>query len=130
LEYGRSSEKVWVYGGLRIGDGQAVTLTAPSRSSAGYQQPQGRVLAEPARGMVAAVSPCGLGGADFRLPRRDQPGDPGRDLPAQRPRSPVGMGPPATITTPPTTRPHLPNLGNEALSGLPDVLHVTLGQPG
>jgi transposase len=38
LEYGRSAEKVWVYGGLRVGDGQAVTLTAASRNSTGYQQ--------------------------------------------------------------------------------------------
>ena len=38
MEYGRSAEKVWVYGGLRVGDGHAVTLTAPSRNSAGYQQ--------------------------------------------------------------------------------------------
>jgi transposase len=38
LEYGRGSQKTWVYGALRPGDGQAVTLTAPSRNSAGYQQ--------------------------------------------------------------------------------------------
>jgi hypothetical protein len=27
-----------VYGGLRVADGQAVTLTAPSRNSANYQR--------------------------------------------------------------------------------------------
>ena len=36
LEYSRGREKVWVYGGLRVRDGQAVTLTAPSRNTAGY----------------------------------------------------------------------------------------------
>ena len=38
LEYGRGPEKVWVYGALRVRDGQAVTLTARSRNTAGYLQ--------------------------------------------------------------------------------------------
>jgi hypothetical protein len=38
LEYGRGREKAWVYGALRPGDGQAVTRTAPSRDSLGYQR--------------------------------------------------------------------------------------------
>jgi len=38
LEDGRGSEKTWVCGALRPGDGQAVTLTAPARNSAGDQQ--------------------------------------------------------------------------------------------
>jgi transposase len=38
LEYSRGIEKTWVYGGLRVADGQAVTLTAPSRNSANYQR--------------------------------------------------------------------------------------------
>ncbi|WP_198359616.1 IS630 family transposase, partial [Streptomyces fildesensis] len=38
LDYGRGPEKTWVYGGLRIRDGQQVTMTAPSRNSAFYQQ--------------------------------------------------------------------------------------------
>jgi len=29
-------EKVWVYGALRVRDGQEVTLTAPSRNTVGY----------------------------------------------------------------------------------------------
>ena len=37
LEYSRGPEKTWVYGGLRVADGQAVTLCAPSRNSAFYQ---------------------------------------------------------------------------------------------
>lgn len=36
LEYSRGPEKVWVYGALRVRDGQEVTLTAPSRNTAGY----------------------------------------------------------------------------------------------
>jgi hypothetical protein len=53
LEYGRSTEsteKVWVYGGLRPCDGHAITLTARARDSAGYQQ----LLAA-----VAAANPTG-----------------------------------------------------------------------
>ncbi len=38
LDYGRGPEKTWVYGALRVGDGQEVTMTAPSRNSIGYQQ--------------------------------------------------------------------------------------------
>ncbi len=34
LTYSRGPDKTWIYGGLRIGDGQAVTLCAPSRNSA------------------------------------------------------------------------------------------------
>src|SRR6516162_5370952 len=37
LEYSRGPEKTWVYGGLRVRDGQAVTLCASSRNSAFYQ---------------------------------------------------------------------------------------------
>jgi hypothetical protein len=35
LEDGRGPEKVWVDGALRVRDGQAVTLTARSRNTAG-----------------------------------------------------------------------------------------------
>ena len=37
LEYSRGPEKTWIYGGLRVRDGQAVTMCAPSRNSAFYQ---------------------------------------------------------------------------------------------
>jgi hypothetical protein len=37
LDYGRGPEKPWVYGALRVADGQEVTMTAPSRNSVGYQ---------------------------------------------------------------------------------------------
>jgi len=50
LEYGRGPEKVWVYGALRVRDGQAVTLTARSRNTAGYLE-----LLE----AVAAANPAG-----------------------------------------------------------------------
>jgi len=36
LEYSRGPERVWVYGALRVRDGQALTLTASSRNTAGY----------------------------------------------------------------------------------------------
>ncbi len=36
-EYGRGpEEEVWVYGALRVCDGEALTLTAPSRNTKGY----------------------------------------------------------------------------------------------
>ena len=35
--YSRGPEKTWVYGGLRVKDGQALTLCAPSRNSVFYQ---------------------------------------------------------------------------------------------
>lgn len=38
LAYSRGPEKVWVYGALRVRDGQVVTLTASSRNTAGYLQ--------------------------------------------------------------------------------------------
>jgi len=37
LEYSRGPEKTWVCGGLRVRDGQAVTMYAPSRNSAACQ---------------------------------------------------------------------------------------------
>ena len=36
LEYSRDPEKVWVYGALRVCDGEALTLSAPSRNTKGY----------------------------------------------------------------------------------------------
>lgn len=38
LEYSRGPEKTWVYGAVRVRDGQAVTLTASSRNSVNYQR--------------------------------------------------------------------------------------------
>lgn len=36
LSYSRGTDKVWVYGALRVRDGQEVTFTAPSRNTVGY----------------------------------------------------------------------------------------------
>ena len=33
---GRGSDKVWVYGALRVHDGQVLTQTAPARNTTGY----------------------------------------------------------------------------------------------
>lgn len=38
MEYSRGPEKTWVYGAVRVRDGQAVTLTASSRNSLYYQR--------------------------------------------------------------------------------------------
>lgn len=37
LDYGRGPDKVWVYGALRIRDGQTLTQTAASRNTAGFK---------------------------------------------------------------------------------------------
>jgi hypothetical protein len=37
LDYGRGPDKVWVYGALRIRDGQSLTQTAASRNTAGFK---------------------------------------------------------------------------------------------
>lgn len=36
LDYDRGLQKVWVYGALRVRDGQVLTQTAPARNTAGY----------------------------------------------------------------------------------------------
>jgi DDE superfamily endonuclease len=36
MDYGRGQEKVWVYGALRVRDGQEVTFTTPSRNTVSY----------------------------------------------------------------------------------------------
>ena len=38
LEYSRGPDKTWVHGGLRVRDGQALTMCAPSRNSRFYQE--------------------------------------------------------------------------------------------
>jgi len=50
LEYSRGPEKVWVYGALRVRDGQVITLTTRSRNTAGYRQ---------LREALAAANPTG-----------------------------------------------------------------------
>ncbi|MGV9882260.1 IS630 family transposase [Streptomyces sp. NPDC003006] len=38
LDYSRGPERTWIYGALRVRDGQQITMTASSRNSAFYQQ--------------------------------------------------------------------------------------------
>ncbi|WP_081789457.1 transposase [Kutzneria albida] len=38
VDYSRGPEKTWVYGGLRVRDGQEITCTASSRNSVCYQR--------------------------------------------------------------------------------------------
>src|SRR4030095_5789330 len=48
-------------------------------------------------------------------PEENHPADQGGDLPAQRSRPPVDLGPTATVPTPPTASLHVPPLRNVAL---------------
>jgi Homeodomain-like domain len=77
--------------------------------------PQGRLPAESAGGLVAAVSPRSLCQAVICQPRRDHAGHQDGDLSAECPRPTVGVGPPSTVPTSPTPRLHLPHLRNTAL---------------
>jgi DDE superfamily endonuclease len=36
LAYGRGTDKIWVYGALRVQEGQVLTQTAPARNTTGY----------------------------------------------------------------------------------------------
>jgi transposase len=57
LDYSRGPEKTWVYGSLRIADGHAVTMTAPSRNSVYYQQFLQRVEdANPGDGPIYVIT--------------------------------------------------------------------------
>ncbi|MFI6485115.1 transposase [Nonomuraea sp. NPDC050663] len=57
LDYSRGPEKTWVYGCLRIADGTAVTMTAPSRSSLYYQQFLAKVeAANPGTGDIFVIT--------------------------------------------------------------------------
>ena len=38
IDYSRGPEKTWIYGALRVRDGQAITMTATSSNSAFYQR--------------------------------------------------------------------------------------------
>jgi len=56
LDYGRGPEKTWVYGALRVGDGQEVTMTAPSRNSVGYQHLLAAVEAANPAGTIMVIT--------------------------------------------------------------------------
>lgn len=88
LDYARSPDKTWVYGALRVADGSAPTMTAPSRNSACYQQFLQQVedanpgdgdiwviagrglLAQPARSLVAYLPAARSGRSVLRRPQR------------------------------------------------------------
>jgi DDE superfamily endonuclease len=56
LIYDRGHDKTWVYGALRPSDGQAVTLTAPSRNLVGYQQLLAAVEQANPTGQLAVIT--------------------------------------------------------------------------
>jgi len=56
LTYGRGPEKTWVYGGVRIDDGQAVTCCAPSRNSAHWQAFLARLERANPNGTIAVIT--------------------------------------------------------------------------
>jgi hypothetical protein len=80
-----------------------------------HLHPQGCLLAESPGELVAAVSPRGLGRPVVCHPRGDHAGHQGGDLSAECPRSPVSVGPPTTVPTPPTASLRVPPLRNAAL---------------
>jgi transposase len=56
LTYSRGPGKTWIYGGVRIGDGQAVTLCAPSRNSAHWQEFLARLEQANPTGTIAVIT--------------------------------------------------------------------------
>ena len=56
LTYSRGPDRTWVYGGLRIGDGQAVTYCAPSRNSAHWQEFLARLERANPIGTIAVIT--------------------------------------------------------------------------
>ena len=56
LTYSRGPDKTWIYGGLRIGDGQAVTYCAPSRNGAHWQVFLARLEQANPTGTIAVIT--------------------------------------------------------------------------
>ena len=56
LTYSRGPDKTWIYGGVRIGDGQAVTCCAPSRNSASWQAFLARLEQANPTGAIAVIT--------------------------------------------------------------------------
>ena len=56
LTYSRGPDKTWIYGGVRIGDGQAVTCCAPSRNSASWQVFLARLEQANPTGTIAVIT--------------------------------------------------------------------------
>ena len=56
LEYARGTDKLWVYGALRIRDGQELTCCAPARNSAGWLRLLHAIAAANPRGAIRVVT--------------------------------------------------------------------------
>ena len=56
LTYSRGPDKTWIYGGLRIGDGQALTCCAPSRNSGNWQAFLARLEQADPTGAIAVIT--------------------------------------------------------------------------
>jgi DDE superfamily endonuclease len=56
LTYSRGPEKTWIYGGVRIGEGHAVTCCAPSRDSAHWQEFLAQLEQDNPTGMIAVIT--------------------------------------------------------------------------
>ena len=56
LTYSRGPDKTWIYGGVRIGDGQAVTYCAPPRNSAHWQAFLARLEQANPTGTIAVIT--------------------------------------------------------------------------
>jgi transposase len=56
LTYSRGPEKTWVYGGVRISDGQALTCCAPARNSAHWQEFLARLEQANPTGTIAVIT--------------------------------------------------------------------------
>src|SRR5262249_23037085 len=56
LDYAGGREKTWVYGALRVKDGQAVTMPAASRNSVSYQKFLDRVEKATPRGQIVIIT--------------------------------------------------------------------------
>ena len=77
LDYGRGPDKVWVYGALRVHDGQVLTQTAPARNTTGYlallaaadqaQPGTGTSISSRIISPVTAAAPSGTGSRPIRV---------------------------------------------------------------
>ena len=56
LTYSRGPDKTCIYGGVRIGDGQAVTMCAPSRNSTSWQAFLARLEQANPTGAIAVIT--------------------------------------------------------------------------
>jgi hypothetical protein len=88
LEYSRGPEKTWVYGGLRVAGGRAVTMCAPSRNSAFYQDFLRLEEQANPEGMIYVITD-NLSSHDSKSPRAWLEDHPASGTPSS-PRAPAG----------------------------------------